>query len=128
MGSVLQVQFNQQQAQMICGECGINFSMPEAFREERQEHGKTWYCPNGHPRVYRESDVDRLKKQLAEKERLLAAERERASLNYAAREKAERELKKVKRRVGGGVCPCCNRTFLTLGRHMKTKHPEYQPK
>ena len=28
-------------------------------------------------------------------------------------------------RVGHGVCPCCNRTFGDLYRHMSTKHPGY---
>jgi hypothetical protein len=23
------------------------------------------------------------------------------------------------------VCPCCQRSFQNLSRHMKTKHPEY---
>jgi hypothetical protein len=26
-----------------------------------------------------------------------------------------------------GVCPCCNRTFQQLARHMKAKHPGYGP-
>jgi hypothetical protein len=28
-------------------------------------------------------------------------------------------------RIGNGVCPCCNRSFTNLRRHMTTKHPEY---
>lgn len=34
-------------------------------------------------------------------------------------------LRKVKDRVKNGVCPCCNRTFVNLQRHMHTKHPSY---
>lgn len=113
------------QVEMQCGMCGINFTMPLVFQQERQQNGGTWYCPNGHPRVYRESDVDTLKRQLAEKDRLLASERERAATNYAARERAERKLRKIERRTSGGVCPCCNRTFNALTRHMKTKHPDF---
>lgn len=33
-------------------------------------------------------------------------------------------LRKVKIRVGRGVCPCCNRSFENLRRHMESKHPE----
>ncbi len=40
----------------------------------------------------------------------------------AAMEKAERKTKRLMRRVSAGVCPCCNRTFSDLARHMKTKH------
>lgn len=31
---------------------------------------------------------------------------------------------KIKKRVGRGVCPCCNRHFANLQRHMETQHPE----
>lgn len=30
----------------------------------------------------------------------------------------------IKKRVQGGACPCCNRHFVQLERHMATKHPE----
>jgi chemotaxis response regulator CheB len=35
------------------------------------------------------------------------------------------QLTKTKKRVANGVCPCCNRTFKQLARHMKAKHPEF---
>jgi len=34
-------------------------------------------------------------------------------------------ITKIKKRVHNGVCPCCNRSFVNLNRHMKTKHPDY---
>jgi hypothetical protein len=35
----------------------------------------------------------------------------------------------MRKRIQSGVCPCCNRTFENLGRHMKSKHPafDYEP-
>jgi hypothetical protein len=72
-----------------------------------------------------ENEKERLKKELAAVLRERDFERERAATNYAAREKAERKLRKIERKVSGGVCPCCNRTFVALARHMKTKHPEF---
>lgn len=30
-------------------------------------------------------------------------------------------------RAQGGACPCCNRTFADMARHMKTKHPDFDP-
>lgn len=36
------------------------------------------------------------------------------------------QLTKTKKRVSNGVCPCCNRTFKQLARHMENKHPEYK--
>ncbi len=34
-------------------------------------------------------------------------------------------MTKVKKRAANGVCPCCNRTFSDLARHMKAKHPDF---
>ncbi|WP_165394478.1 helix-turn-helix domain-containing protein [Pseudoxanthomonas winnipegensis] len=31
----------------------------------------------------------------------------------------------MRQRVMNGVCPCCNRTFENLRRHMHDKHPEF---
>lgn len=111
---------------MCCGQCGIEFDVPQHFYRECRERGekKTWYCPNGHPRVYGESDSDRLQR------RLDRAIQEQARLDQELREaeeraeKAERREARLKKRIHAGVCPCCSRTFTNLARHMKTKHPE----
>lgn len=109
-----------------CGECGVMLIMPSQYETERRRDHKSFYCLNGHNRVFRaKSREEMLRDELAEKERQLAAERARASTNYAAREKAEREVRKLKKRASGGACPCCNRSFVALGRHMKTKHPDF---
>lgn len=109
-------------AEMQCGECGIAFAVPETWRAEKKRNGSGWYCPNGHSRVYRESDVQKLQKELdTEKERLrraLARENE----ERARADALEREKKRLVKRSKAGVCPCCNRTFQQLARHMATKH------
>lgn len=33
---------------------------------------------------------------------------------------------RIKNRIGNGVCPCCNRTFKNLARHMSGQHPDYK--
>jgi len=48
---------------MQCGECGIQFAVPDFFNEERKKTGKGWFCPNGHSRVYRESDADKFRRE-----------------------------------------------------------------
>lgn len=35
------------------------------------------------------------------------------------------KLKAQTTRVKNGVCPCCNRSFQNLKRHMNTKHPNW---
>lgn len=116
-----------------CGECGIHFGMPERFVKERREDGKTFHCPNGHPRVFREPEIERLKKEVA------AAERK--ANQYQGWYKAEQSdhehtrhrlsatkgvVTKTKKRIADGICPCCNKSFKVLAKHMAEKHPEYQ--
>lgn len=33
---------------------------------------------------------------------------------------------RLKNRAAHGVCPCCNRTFQQLARHMSAKHPDFK--
>lgn len=33
---------------------------------------------------------------------------------------------RIKNRVKNGVCPCCNRTFENLARHMQAKHSDFK--
>jgi hypothetical protein len=104
--------------QMRCGGCGIPFAVPDYFQQERKENGGNFYCPNGHSRVYREPDVERLTRELrAAQAQAVHAEDQRKA--------AERRAAAARKRVGNGVCPCCHRTFQQLSRHMKAKHPDY---
>lgn len=112
-----------------CCSCHMTFAVPTDFDAQRRSDKKTFYCPNGHSQSYRgESDSDlaqRLAGQLdIQRTRLRDAERQ---LDYARRSQknVSTRLKKVKARIGHGVCPCCNRSFKALADHMATKHPEY---
>lgn len=119
-----------------CGECGITWAQPERFTKQKQTDGSTFYCPNGHPRVFRETDVEKLRKEMQaqidrkERERAWAAEardryRQEAEDTKRRLSAAKGQLTKTKNRIAGGVCPCCNRSFADLHRHMSTKHPDY---
>lgn len=119
MGSAALV-LTQNFEEMNCGECGIVFWVPDAFYRERRGDGKGWSCPNGHSRVFRESDVARLERQLKE-------EKERHQRTLQRANEAEARETRLKRRVKDGTCPCCKRTFRQLARHMETKHPEFKP-
>lgn len=33
---------------------------------------------------------------------------------------------RLKNRAKAGVCPCCNRTFQNLARHMASQHPDHE--
>jgi hypothetical protein len=112
-----------------CKNCGLSYALPANFLKHRRERGGRWRCPNllcdwvnvG----YSETEIERLRKQVEEKDRRIAFE---ANARRTAEEQlatAEKRSARLRKRVAAGVCPCCKRTFQQLSRHMKTKHPEY---
>lgn len=115
-----------------CWACGIPFAMSGKFTKAAERKHKTFFCPNGCRLSFGESEADKLKKQLAREtaahdqtradrdcrqEHLEQSERRRSALKG--------QVTKIKNRVGNGVCPCCNRYFKNLHRHMTSKHPDY---
>ena len=114
-----------QMADMQCGECGIQFAVPETWRAEKQRTGAGWFCPNGHSRVYRESDEEKAKKALAEERQRHANTLARLNEAQTVERNLQAEMKRMKNRAAAGVCPCCKRTFQQLARHMKSKHPDH---
>lgn len=112
-----------------CCACGTPFGIEHSLRLNFLRTGKLFTCPNGHEQHYGNS----IEKQLEETKRQLENERQRADGWKEEAEIKARELKvtrseltRTKKRVAGGVCPCCHRQFVTLARHMKTKHPDYE--
>jgi hypothetical protein len=116
-----------------CPECGVTYGLGLNFIESRKEDEGTWYCPNGHPRYYpKQSTEHKLREELAEQKRRTQAERDYASRERERRLVAERQraaakgqVTKIKNRIANGVCPCCNRTFQNVARHMASQHPDY---
>jgi NMD protein affecting ribosome stability and mRNA decay len=115
---------SEEMTQLKCGKCGITFNVPEYWRAEKQRTGDSWFCPNGHCRVYSESDAEKYRKLLEQEKQRHLKTLSRLNEAEAAEQKITKELSRVKKRVHAGVCPCCNRTFQQLARHMKNKHPE----
>lgn len=115
-----------------CGECGVVFAMPERVLRLRRKTGGAFYCPNGHRLAFTETEVDRLKNQLSSEKKQATYWHDEYERAKDATEREERrangykgQLALQKKRVAAGVCPCCNRTFQNLQRHMKCKHPEF---
>jgi DNA repair exonuclease SbcCD ATPase subunit len=116
-----------------CIECGVRFGVTPYFDERRRADKRSFWCPNGHTQAYVESEADRLRGELDKTRR----ERDQLKQNEAwwsqrldlAREEQKAlkaQVKKITVRVGQGVCPCCNRQFVQLKRHMAVKHPTYK--
>lgn len=124
----------------VCPSCGVTYALPERLVMDRREKGGEWYCPNGHALGFSKTDADRLREDAAKLRAKLDDEKRNTDWwkqrNQEARKEAEHQearangykgaLTKFKKRVGNGVCPCCNRTFVDLGRHMETKHPAFK--
>lgn len=124
--------FNQALSTLTCYKCGIVFAVPQYFRQKRNEDKECFWCPNGHSQAFVESKVQRLQKQLeAEKRsaewwRLNSQSKDRTIKGQNIQiGKVKAKLKRTEIRVSHGVCPCCNRSFVNMQRHMKTKHPDY---
>ncbi len=111
--------------EIVCGTCRITFAIPTDWKRERINNAGDIHCPNGCRKVWTESESDRLKKQLEQKERELRESKCETLRQSQLKEAAQSELDKKTRklnRVQNGVCPHCNRSFMNLKRHMKTKH------
>ena len=115
-----------QLTEMECGKCGVAFAIPESMRSEKERDGGNWFCPNGHSRVYRETVTEKLAKERARSARLVAERDQLDASLRATRGVVTRKTNELKR-VKAGVCPCCNRSFQNLHRHMETKHPDFDP-
>ena len=137
--TVFQFQMGTSVYWQTCWKCGVYFGILSDLDKRRRSDGGDLYCPNGHYGSYRETDEDRLKKEIKVKQEELARERnERKFAEVRARLAEEkvlivghqnRSLKGVvtrtKNRIAAGKCPCCRRNFGNLARHMKGQHPDY---
>lgn len=105
-----------------CCNCGVLFAMTEDYQRKRRNERDSFYCPNGHGQHYTgPTDTDRLKQAVARETAL------QDQLGAAVREAEQTRatLLRDRQRFANGACPCCNRYFDNVRRHMATKHPDY---
>jgi hypothetical protein len=119
-----------------CIFCGEPMWMTEASRETYKRNGGTFYCTHGHGQCFAkgETEADKLRR---ERDALKQREAYYEDQLREARESAEKERRrangykghatKITKRAKAGVCPCCNRSFENLRRHMASKHPTFTP-
>lgn len=118
--------------EVTCCNCLVHFAMDQELNQRCLDIGRTFYCPNGHPQHYTETEVAKLKKLNQNLNSRLGwaeadARRSRDKAETAKRQKAaiKGQLTKTRRRIANGVCPCCNRSFTNVARHMHSKHPDF---
>lgn len=111
---------------LTCSECGIVFALPAFYMTKRREDHKAFHCPNGHQQHYpAETEAEKLKKELEQQKKRTTWAESQAAEERARADRAAGELTKLKARVNNGVCPCCQRSFVNLRRHLASKHPDF---
>src|SRR5215213_2489222 len=115
-----------------CPICGVSYGLDEDFYRYRLKggtmgHGKKacWYCPNGHELIVTDSEADVLRRERDRLVQRLAQKDDEIKDTENRRRAAVGQVTKLRNRIGRGVCPCCNRSFENLHRHMETKHPDF---
>lgn len=107
----------------ICCKCAMAFAMPADFQRRRRDDRQSFYCPSGHKQHYvGKTEAQLLREQLERAERERDASKSVANSAIHERDQIARAHKSMRNRVMNGVCPCCNRTFQNLLRHMQTEH------
>lgn len=109
-----------------CVNCGMIFAVTADFQWRRRNDHKTFYCPAGHGQHYTgASEAQRLREQLEKERHRRQAETGRAEAIAQQRDRVVKSYNRIRDRVKNGVCPCCNRTFQNLMKHMESQHPEF---
>ncbi len=110
-----------------CCNCGMSFAMTADFKRRRLKDRALFYCPAGHPQHYvGKTEEQKLKEELERRQQMLDAAQARAITSERDKEQVLKAHKRMRVRVMNGVCPCCNRTFQNLMRHMKSEHPDFK--
>tara|TARA_A100001201_G_scaffold143757_1_gene147268 strand:- start:18635 stop:19021 length:387 start_codon:yes stop_codon:yes gene_type:complete len=108
--------------------CGHEVAMLSYMVARRREDKAAMWCPYCGVKNYFTGDTEKekLRKQIdAERRGRQFAEERAKRLDHQRRgEKAAKT--RIKNRIANGVCPCCNRTFQNLARHMSSQHPDYK--
>lgn len=112
--------------QFVCGECGGTYAIAERVVAQKREKGGYWHCPYCQCSWgYHESELQKAQKALAAEKDRHTATLSRLNVAAAERDQLAKKHARLQKRIEKGVCPCCNRTFLNLQKHMATKHPEF---
>ena len=112
--------------------CGMAHGIPKGLREYQMrcfnsgEKIPDVFCPLGHShQPAGESAVDAERRRRERVEASLTHAKDQLAAEKNAHISTKGQLTKARKRIGNGVCPCCNRHFTNVERHMATQHPEF---
>ena len=121
--------FTDELTSIDCPHCGVVFAVPSTLEGDLRNSHRSFFCPNGHSLSFKgETEAEKLKKQLAAEQTKRATAETEATYQRTRADRAAKNLARIQKRAKHGVCPCCNRTFKQLAAHMKSKHPDFEPK
>jgi hypothetical protein len=118
---------------VTCYSCGVPFAIPSNLQRKFKDTRESFYCPNGHRQAYLKSTEEELRdkqqKELFQKNleiQRLKRDSDGFQELWQNKIKENKKLtlqkKRIEKRIMAGVCPCCNRTFQNLAKHMENKH------
>ena len=119
---------------MACIHCGAVYAISKAVCDQARQSGGYHYCPHcrgnqgwrGEAEDQRRAaEIANLKAQISRADEQARRARQDAEHFEKSRNAYKGQVTKIKARAGRGMCPCCNRFFENLHRHMATKHPEF---
>lgn len=106
--------------------CGAPMALPKNLLRNARENGHVLHCPaTGHTFGW-DGEIDRLRKKLKQEQARAVALDDQLLASERSRKELHTQLTKIRKRAQGGVCPCCNRSFVQLARHMANKHPDFE--
>lgn len=115
-----------------CANCHVIFGLSEEHIARLRKSGERFYCPAGHNLNFGKSEADKLREELerarTQADRLEARVthlRDQAAAAERSRIAYQGQATRLRNRIGKGVCPCCNRTFANVERHMSGQHPDF---
>ncbi len=108
-----------------CCVCGVNFAVPERLLANRREAGGSFYCPNGHSLVFTKTRAMQLEDELKATKARARHHQDQHEAAVRSNRALRGQITKERKRIANGVCPCCNRSFVNLQRHMSGQHPDF---
>ncbi len=114
--------------QVQCCKCGVWFGIEAEFHKNLRRDKGTFYCTNGHGQSYCENEADKLRRERDRLQQQLACKNDKIIEQANTIIAYKGQVIKLQKRAKTGTCPCCQRTFTNMARHMQTKHPDFDPK
>lgn len=120
--------FESENNTITCCTCKIQFQVPMGWMSVKRSDNCTFYCPNGHSQYFPEgkSELDLEREKNAALRMDIEFHKRQTQYEVRSHSSTKGQMTKLKNRVKNGVCPCCNRHFSNVERHMQSKHPEYK--